>query len=122
VKSKEKKRHMYVSGTIPKHTRWESKDYIKFVSELPCCACYIKNDTVVAHHLKGRGSPLSGGAGIKASDIFTMPLCFECHGEMHQGNRELMDSQFFFILQTLDKAMKTGVISAEYHPYEVPIL
>ncbi len=117
-----KKRHMYAKGTIPKHVRWESKDYIKFVSELPCCACHIKDGTVVAHHLRGRGTPLSGGTGYKASDIFTMPLCFECHDELHRGSRDLMDNQFFFILQTLDKAMNAGVISAEYHPYEVPIL
>ena len=53
---------------IPKHTRWESEDYLKFVSELPCANCHIKDDTIVAHHLKHIYSPYSGGAGLKASD------------------------------------------------------
>ena len=83
-----------------KHQRWENKGYLKFVSELPCSNCHLKDGTVVPHHLKGRFSPLSGGAGIKASDIFVMPLCFECH----------------------DRATQMGVLSAEYKPYEALIL
>ena len=71
----------------------------------------------MAHHLKGRGAPVSGGAGYKASDIFTMPLCYECHASMHSGDVELLDNQFWFILQTLDKATKAGVLSGKYKPY-----
>ena len=117
-----KKRHMYHKGTIPKHKRWISKDYIKFVSELPCCACHIKDGTVVAHHLKGRGAPLSGGTSYKASDLYTMPLCFECHDEIHNGNVDLLNNQMFFILLTLDKALDAGVISAEYRAYETALI
>ena len=117
-----KNRHMYHKGMIPKHKRWESKDYIKFVSELPCCACHIKDGTVVAHHLKGRGSPLSGGTSYKASDLYTMPLCFECHDEIHRGNVDLLNNQMFFILLTLDKALDAGVISAEYRAYETALI
>ena len=65
-----------------------------------------------------RDRPLSGGAGYKASDIFTMPLCFECHQSMHSGDTEFLNAQFYFILLTLDKAIQSGVISAEYKPYE----
>ena len=68
------------------------------------------------------GSPLSGGASYKASDLYTMPLCFECHDEIHRGNVDLLNNQMFFILLTLDKALDAGVISAEYHPYEALIL
>jgi hypothetical protein len=112
------RRHMYPPGSLPKNKRWLSKDYLKFVSELPCVACHLKNDTIVAHHLKGRGAPLSGGAGRKANDLFTMPLCYECHASMHNGDTDLLNNQFFFILLTVDKALKAGVISAEYVPYE----
>jgi len=51
-----------------------------------------------------------------------MPLCFECHDEIHRGNVDLLNNQMFFILLTLDKALDAGVISAEYHPYEALIL
>ena len=105
-----------------KHQRWENKGYLKFVSELPCANCHLKDGTVVPHHLKGRFSPLSGGAGIKASDIFVMPLSFECHAKAHNGDREVLDWQHLFIMQTLDKATQMGVLSAEYKPYEALIL
>ena len=62
--------------------------------------------------------PLSGGAGYKASDIFTMPLCFECHRGMHSGDVGLLDEQFYFILLTLDKAVRAGALKGEYKPYE----
>lgn len=114
----EKKRHMYPSGSIPKNKRWANKGYLKFVSELPCVACGVKDGTVVPHHLKGRGMPVSGGAGYKSSDIFSMPLCFECHQRMHSGDASFLNEQFYFILLTLDKALQAGVISAEYKPYE----
>jgi len=108
-------------GPDVKHERWENKDYLKFISEMPCANCHIKDDTVVAHHLKHIYSPLSGGAGIKASDIFAMPLCFECHDRLHKGDRGVIDWQGLFILQTLDKAVQHGVISIEYKPYEYNI-
>jgi len=107
---------------IPKDKRWESADYLKFISEMPCANCHIKDGTVIAHHLKHIYSPLSGGAGVKASDIFAMPLCFECHDKLHKGDRDVIDWQGLFILQTLDKAVNTGVISIEYKPYEYNIL
>ena len=107
---------------IPKDKRWESADYLKFISEMPCANCQLKDGTIVAHHLKHIYSPLSGGAGVKASDIFAMPLCFECHDRVHKGDRDVINWQGLFILQTLDKAVNAGVISIEYKPYEYNIL
>jgi len=112
-----KGRHMYPPGSLSKSKRWPSKNYIKFVSQLPCISCHVKDDTIVAHHLKGRGSGVSGGMGYKASDLFTMPLCFECHASIHNGDVDLLNSQFWFIIQTLDKALKADVISAVFKPY-----
>ena len=114
----QKKKYMYQPGSIPKHKRCIDKDYLKFVSELPCVSCGVKDGTVVPHHLKGRGMPLSGGAGYKASDIFTMPLCFECHQSMHSGDASFLNEQFYFILLTIDKATQAGVLSSEYKPNE----
>ena len=90
--------------------RIKSKAYLKWVSTLPCSECKADNDTVVAHHLKGRYAPLSGGMGYKADDWLTMPLCFTCHSKIHSGDAELMNWQAFFILKTLDKAFDDGII------------
>ena len=87
-----------------------SKPYLKWVSTLPCSECKADNDTVVAHHLKGRYAPLSGGMGYKADDWLTMPLCFICHSKIHSGDAELMNWQAYFILKTLDKAFDDGII------------
>ena len=67
-------------------------------------------------------SALGGGTGLKASDIFVMPLCFECHTKAHNGDRDVLDWQAQFIFKTLDKATKHGVISISYTPYETLIL
>lgn len=93
-----------------KHIRWENKTYLNYVRQLPCANCNIEDETIVPHHLKGRFSPLSGGAGVKASDIFTMPLCYDCHRRLHEGDRDVLDWQHLFILQTLDKATQDGII------------
>ena len=97
------------NGPIPKSARIKSKAYLKWVASLPCMNCKIEGDTIVAHHLKGRHAPLSGGVGYKADDWLTMPLCFKCHIEMHDSGY-LKDWQAEFILKTLDKAFDDGII------------
>jgi len=89
--------------------RIKSKPYLKWVASLPCINCKIEDDTIVPHHLKGRHAPLSGGMGYKADDWLTMPLCFKCHIEMHDSG-DLKNWQAEFILKTLDKAFKDGII------------
>ena len=96
---------------LSKNKRIKSKPYLEWVATLPCSECKATDGTVVAHHLKGRYSPLSGGAGYKASDWLTMPLCFKCHTQIHSGDAELMNWQPYFILRTLDKAFKDGIIT-----------
>ena len=96
--------------SLDKHKRVISNNYTQWVSTLPCSECGIDDDTVVAHHLKGIYSPLSGGAGVKASDYFTMPLCYKHHTAIHNGDKDLLEWQPYYILVTLDKAFKDGVI------------
>jgi hypothetical protein len=96
---------------LSKHKRWESKEYLKFVQTLPCADCKSE-ENVVAHHLKGRMAPFSGGMGYKASDMFTMPLCPEHHREMHD-TYNLIDHQVYFIFSTLDEAMRKGVLEVD---------
>tara|TARA_R100001530_G_scaffold6033_3_gene7243 strand:- start:17 stop:391 length:375 start_codon:yes stop_codon:yes gene_type:complete len=95
---------------LEKNKRWESKRYTRWVGTLPCANCGIEDGTVVPHHLKGRYSPLSGGAGYKASDWLTMPLCYSCHAKAHSGDVDVLDWQPMFILKTLDSAFRGGII------------
>ena len=97
--------------TLDKHPRIESRKYLDWVSTLPCAACKVEDGTVVAHDLKGRFAPFSGGAGWKANDYFSMPLCYEHHTDIHNGNTYLLDWQPYFIMETLDKAFYAGLIS-----------
>ena len=104
---------------IPKNKRWVCKEYTNWVATLPCVNCGLHDETIVAHHLKHRYSPYSGGGmGRKASDIFTMPLCFSCHDRLHNGDNEVTDFQAEFIFKTLDRATQHDIIRIEYRPFE----
>jgi len=97
--------------SLDKHKRWSSKKYTNWVATLPCSNCGLEDGTIVAHHLKGRYAPYSGGAGIKASDWLTMPLCYKCHTKVHNGDKDILDFQLFpLILSTLDKAFREGIL------------
>ena len=96
---------------LSKKKRWSSKKYTNWVATLPCSNCGLEDGTIVAHHLKGRYAPYSGGAGIKASDWLTMPLCYGCHTKVHNGDRGVLDFQVYpLILSTLDKAFREGIL------------
>jgi len=62
--------------------RWDCEDYRRWVASLPCAACGIEADIQV-HHIKGVGG-LSGVA-LKASDVWAMPLCVDCHAHLHNN-------------------------------------
>ena len=72
------------------------------VAELPCCVC--GNTEVQVHHLVGRGLR---GMSQKASDWFTIPLCFNHHHNLHQyGWREWEASngtQIEYLARTLEQ-------------------
>jgi len=95
---------------IPKNKRWVNKKYTNWVATLPCVNCGLHDETIVAHHLKHRYSPFSGGTGMKASDYFTMPLCFECHESAHSGDHNVLDFQAQFIFNTLQRAFSYGIL------------
>ena len=63
------------------------------IRKLPCVRCGNPNSQAAhsnsAKHGKGRG--------IKASDLFTIPLCFKCHAAFDRfelGNREQSEAMF----------------------------
>ena len=99
---------------IPKRKRWKSRDYLDWVATLPCVNCGLHDETIVAHHLKHRHAPHGGGAGMKANDYLTMPLCFGCHQSAHSGDRDVLDWQADFIFRTLDKAFSCGKLTYQH--------
>ena len=110
--------------SLQKQKRWTSRPYLNWVSKLPCAACCLHDETIVAHHLTSRHAPWCGGMGYKASDIF---VCHTCHSAAHNGDADILDWQFTFIFDTLDKATRAGVLEADgmrakFPPEEAVIL
>jgi len=100
---------------IRKEKRWESKKYTDWVAKnMACSNCKVRDDTIVAHHLKHRWFPHSGGgAGLKADDCLVMPLCHSCHTKAHNGDPDVLDWQPHFIFETLRTAFREGVLHVD---------
>ena len=78
-----------------------NKNHMARVAELPCAACGVL--PVQVHHI--RKAPLTG-AGQKASDWYTMPLCHDCHRWVHrdrEGFEAIHGTQEHLITETLDR-------------------
>ena len=89
-----------------KQPRFESKRYRDFVTSLECFCCN-KPGPSECHHIKGVGG--YSGAGMKASDYLSMPLCSACHHKLHICKLPL-DMQFVWIAETIDRAFRAGII------------
>lgn len=87
------------------NNRWRSQRYLAFVRSLPCSRC--GDQPSQAHHLKGTGN--MSGAGLKAPDWASMPLCPRCHEEMHRSP-DLWARQWEAISRTVGRAIETGVL------------
>jgi len=54
--------------------------YLAWLRKLPCAWCSKAGPSEASHHPEeGHGS-----TGLKATDLDTLPLCRECHGDWHQ--------------------------------------
>lgn len=89
---------------FPKAPQYRSEAWRRAVASLPCICCKREGMTQAAH-ANHRGK----GAGMKAPDCWTVPLCVECHREFDQGTRwtkyekhEIMDE--WILLTVLDLA------------------
>ena len=83
--------------------RHKNLRYLAFVRSLPCSHC--KNPLSVAHHIIGIGM---GAMGSKADDTATMPLCVECHADVHKNASDWVLPQIRWILETQNKAQELG--------------
>lgn len=92
----------------PKLKRWECEKYTRWVKTQECCNCRQPADD--PHHIIGHGQ---GGMGTKAHDLFVIPLCRRCHGEIHADTKaweQKHGSQIELLFRFLDRALGIGAI------------
>ena len=67
----------------PKNKPIRSKHYLEWVRKLYCVNCYRCPGAidVVPHHVR---MGHTGGMGTKPGDNHSVPLCVDCHNELHQ--------------------------------------
>jgi len=63
-----------------------STHHLTLVRQLPCAVCRTYTGTVQAHHLCIKGER---GVGMRASDKWAIPLCAECHFQLHQNGSRI---------------------------------
>lgn len=93
----------------PKRRRWENESYTRWVKTQPCEGCRRPADD--PHHIIGHGM---GGTATKAHDLFVIPLCRECHDELHRdlsAFEKKHGSQLELLFRFLDRALAIGVIT-----------
>lgn len=93
----------------PKLRRWENRKYLQWVKSQPCCGC--GNGDCDPHHIIGHGQ---GGMATKAHDLFTFPLCRNCHDELHANQRaweEKYGSQIVLLFRFMDRSIGIGALA-----------
>lgn len=71
---------------MQRQPRIYDKDHLQFIRELSCVACGDNTSTEAAHVKQAdrRAAKRSIGAGEKAHDRWTVPLCGRCHHKQHE--------------------------------------
>ncbi|RFU88892.1 MULTISPECIES: DUF968 domain-containing protein [Citrobacter] len=93
----------------PKRRRWVNETYTRWVKTQPCECCRRPADD--PHHIVGHGM---GGTATKAHDLFVIPLCRECHDELHAdvpAFEQKHGTQLELLLRFMDRALAIGVIA-----------
>ncbi len=87
----------------------DSEKYLAWVRQQNCIRCGAPAPSE-PHHIKSIGH--FSGTGMKAVDLFTMPVCRRCHVTIHNDPERWQD-QPIWILQTIEKAVKQEIVSIE---------
>lgn len=93
----------------PKRRRWVNETYTRWVKTQLCECCRRPADD--PHHIVGHGM---GGTATKAHDLFVIPLCRECHDELHAdvpAFEQKHGTQLELLLRFMDRALAIGVIA-----------
>lgn len=94
---------------FPKENAYRSERWRRAVASLPCVVC-MKDGPSQCAHVNHRGK----GLAMKAPDVWTFPMCPECHREFDQGStrtkqekRELADE---WVLWTVHALAQAGLV------------
>ena len=87
-----------------KQRRWRNKRYLAWVRSLPCSHCTAE-PAGHAHHLIAVGD---GIMGEKAPDSDSMPLCEECHRQVHADPHAYPQERW--MRSTVSLALSRGVL------------
>jgi hypothetical protein len=91
-------------GARPKYVYVRSEPYRRFVASQACFACGIEGQSQACHSNQAKHGK---GRSIKASDVFTWPLCVRHHREhdqcleMTKAERDAIEDEYIQRMQTL---------------------
>jgi len=88
---------------VSKIRPWRSPRYLDWVRSRPCAHCGEVGPSE-AHHLIGL---FGGHMGSKVGDEFAVPLCSDCHRDLHAGRIEF-EAQVPWLARTLEVAFAHG--------------
>lgn len=101
-----------MAKACPKDPNWRSKPYRDHIKTFDCCVC-DKYPLSIPHHVR-RGT--DGAGSYKPSDYWCVPLCFDCHTEVHKGE-ETFDAKLPITLKStacIMAADSKGLVPAKY--------
>jgi len=70
------------AGLVKAGKDMKNRNHLQRVAELPCTVC--NTQPVQVHHAR---TPELSGAGRRASDWYTIPLCLVCHTRLHANKK-----------------------------------
>ena len=96
---------------FPKQNTFRSEAWRRAVASLPCVCC-MRDGPSQAAHLNHRGK----GMGLKTHDVWTFPMCPDCHREYDQGTRWSKEDRRAlgdtWVLLTVAELAKRGMVKA----------
>mgnify|MGYP001611544467 CR=1 FL=1 len=81
---------------MQKDRTYRDKKYLDYVRSLSCLIC---NKEASPHHI------ITGGIGMKCSDLFTIPLCYQHHHECHTKGKDTFCSHY--VINPWEEVAKT---------------
>ena len=79
-----------IINAVQRQPRVHDEAHLEFVRSLPCVACGNNISTEACHirHSDLRVAKRQVGIGEKPSDVWTVPMCGQCHRRQHEMGNE----------------------------------
>lgn len=77
-----------MSLLLPKEVRLRSERHLKFVARFHYCVACRRTQPSVAIHAHHLMFAQPRAKSLKSGDNFTVPLCVECHADLHADGDE----------------------------------